>query len=616
MAKLTAFRTILGIGDFVHDNGVAIVQNGKIVFAVNEERISRKKLDQNVDIALQKLETLSKIPLTQIDAVAVAGVNPFHFTVLTLKEFFVEMLMRKALPEGFLARMGKCFMKFLYIRKIRKTLVTMGLSKKPFFHVEHHLTHAAGAFYGSGLKEATVITTDGFGDGLCATVYAGKDNRLARLKKVFSLNSPGLFYTAVTSLLGFKPLQHEGKITGLAAFGKYGKCYEAVKTIISFDNKKCSFPIQLKYFRSVGIRASIFDLIGYLRIYFVNLLSGKPHETPRMVNEALEKKKNVWHSPKMEELLKGYSREDIAWSFQNRLEEIMTAFAQYAVGLTGISSVAASGGTFANVKVNQRIGEHASVNELFIFPHMGDGGTAAGAALYVFHKLNEFRETVKAIDNAYLGPEYGENEIIEALHNYMDQLTWEKRDDAPKAIASLLAGKKIVGRYAGRMEYGPRALGNRSILIHPSDRSINDWFNKRLKRTEFMPFAPTTLAEHAAGSYLMKTGCCEPAKFMTITFNCTPFMQDKCSAAVHIDGTARPQLVDADQNKTYYDILTEFHKLTGIPSFVNTSFNMHEEPIVCTPDDAIRAFLQGAVDVLSMGDYLIYRKQNEKLQTD
>ncbi|MFH1368202.1 MAG: carbamoyltransferase C-terminal domain-containing protein [Elusimicrobiota bacterium] len=602
------YRTVLGIGDFVHDNGVAIVRDGRIIFAVNEERVSRKKLDQNIDVSLQKLESLSGIKLSEIDAVALAGVRPVAFAFLTAKEFIIESFMRMSLPEGLLVRLGKVTMKFLYVRKIKRLLREMGLSRKPFFFVNHHLTHAADAYYGSGFAEATVLTTDGFGDGLCATIYAGKNNRLTRLKKVFSLNSPGLFYTAVTSMLGFKPLQHEGKITGLAAFGKRGKCYDDVKKIISFDAKKCDFPIRLKYFRSVGIQAGIFELFKYLRVFALNLLSGRNSETPRTINEELEKMRNTWHSGELSRLLSGYSREDIAWSFQNRLEEIMTEFAEYAVNLTGMNSVAAAGGTFANVKVNQRIGEHKLVSRLFIYPHMGDGGTSAGAALYAYHKLTDFKNSVKAIDNVYLGPRYSEDEILETLNRYKDELRWEKLSDTAKKIASLVADKKIVGRYAGRMEYGPRALGNRSILVHPSDRTINDWLNKRLKRTEFMPFAPSTVAEESKGSYLMKEGCAEPAKFMTITFNCTQFMQDKCSAAVHIDGTARPQLVSAEQNSIYYDILKEFHRITGIPSFVNTSFNMHEEPIVCSPEDAVRAFLEGAVDALSLEDYLVYRK--------
>lgn len=603
------YRTVLGIGDFVHDNGIAVVKDGRIVFAVNEERVSRKKLDQNIDVCLEKLEELCCVKYNEFDAVAIGGVRPAVFALLTAREFFVEMFMRKSLPEGFIARLGKVTMKFLYVRKVKGLLRKHGLSGKPVVFVNHHLTHAAGAYYSSGYDNATVLTTDGFGDGISATIYEGRNNRLRRLKKVFSLNSPGLFYTAVTSLLGFKPLQHEGKITGLAAFGKSGKCYEDVSGIISFDAEKCDFPIQLKYFRSVGVQASLPELLKYARIFLLNLLSGRNSDTPKQINEELEKKKNSWHSVKLVSLLKDYSREDIAWAFQNRLEEIMTAFAQYAVRLTGINSIAAAGGTFANVKVNQRIGELGNVNEMFIFPHMGDGGTAAGAALYAYHKLTGFKNRARAITDVYLGPRYSEQSIIDTLTQYKDDLKWEKVQDAPKKIAALVADKKIVGRYGGRMEYGPRALGNRSILVHPSDRSSNDWLNKRLKRTEFMPFAPSSLMEEAAGSYLMKEGLREPAKFMTITFNCTPFMQEKCSAAVHIDGTARPQLVTSELNPEYHEMLTEFRRLTGIPSFVNTSFNMHEEPIVCSPDDAVRAFIEGAVDVLALEDYLVYRKE-------
>ncbi|HAX61298.1 MAG TPA: hypothetical protein DCX95_01885, partial [Elusimicrobia bacterium] len=527
---------------------------------------------------------------------------------LIFKEFVLEMWMRKSLPQDFITRIGKCIMRFLYVKKVKSLLKKLELHKKPFYYVNHHLTHAAGAFYASNYEEATVLTTDGFGDGLCATIYLGKNNKLKRLKKVFSLNSPGLFYTAVTSLLGFKPLQHEGKITGLAAYGKESEPYHLIKKIISFDSQKCNFPIDIRYFRSSGLSVTIKDTVSYLLIFITNFMNGNFLQSFTKINDIVSRKKTRWHSEKLSELLKNFSREDISWAFQKRLEEIMVAFAEYAVGVTGINRVAVSGGTFANVKVNQKIGESQNIKEIYVFPHMGDGGTAGGAALYIYHMLTNCKNKVKALDNAYLGPIYSDSDILGTLNKYSDKIKWEKINNTPQRLATLIAEKKIVGRYSGRMEYGPRALGNRSILVHPSDKTINDWLNKRLKRTEFMPFAPVTLKEEEKNSYLIKKGCEEPAYYMTITFLCTDFMQKNCAAAVHVDGTARPQLIDEQKNKTYYTILKEFYKITGIPSFINTSFNMHEEPIVCTPEDALRSFLQGAVDILSIEDYLITKR--------
>ncbi|MBN1384076.1 MAG: hypothetical protein JW983_04235 [Elusimicrobia bacterium] len=599
-----SFRTILGIGDFVHDNGIAIVRDGKLIFAVNEERLSKNKLDQNIDFCLTTFPELSKIQPPEIDAVALAGVHPVRFFLLTIKEFFIEMGMRKSLPAGFILRLGKCLMKFLYVRKVKSHLKRLRLNKKPFYYVDHHLTHAAGTFYSSGYEEATILTTDGFGDGISATIYLGKNNKLKRLKKIFSLNSPGLFYTAVTSYLGFKPLQHEGKITGLAAYGENSSAYEFVRKIISFDSKKCNFPIDLKYFRSIGTDVSLKEIFSYLLILFTNTIT----QSFSKINRILSQKRSVWHSDKLAQALSSFSRENVSWAFQQWLEEIMADFAEYAVDSTGIGAVAVAGGTFANVKVNQKIGELPGVKKIFVYPHMGDGGTAGGAALYIYHKLTEYKNKVKAFETAYLGPGYPEDEILKAFTKYSDKIKWEKADNMPKQIAAFIAEKKIVGRYSGRMEYGPRALGNRSILVHPSDKTINDWLNKRLKRTEFMPFAPVTLKEKAGGSYIIKSGCEEPAEYMTITFFCSDFMQKNCAAAVHVDGTARPQIIDKDKNKDYYNILQEFYNITNIPSFINTSFNMHESPIICTPEDAIQSFLQGAVDILSLENYIVFKK--------
>jgi len=264
-------RTILGIGDFVHDNGIAIVKDGKVIFAINEERISRKKMDQNIDLSLTEFPRLSGIEPSEIDAVALAGVSPIKFSLLTLKEFLVEMTMRKFLPQGLIIRCGKCLMRFLYVKKVKSLLKKLRLSRKPFYYVNHHLTHASCTFYASGYEEATVLTTDGWGDSLCATIYIGKNNKLKRVKKIFSLNSPGLFYTAVTSMLGFKPLQHEGKITGLAAYGKESEAYNIVKKIISFDEKKCNFPIELKYFRSIGTPVNLKEIFFlFFKIYCIH----------------------------------------------------------------------------------------------------------------------------------------------------------------------------------------------------------------------------------------------------------------------------------------------------------------------------------------------------------
>jgi carbamoyltransferase len=230
---------------------------------------------------------------------------------------------------------------------------------------------------------------------------------------------------------------------------------------------------------------------------------------------------------------------------------------------------------------------------------MDDGGLAVGAALAICHDpVNK-----SCIENVYYGHEYTSKEIEHALNKETLGYTYES-DIEPK-IASLLSRGYVVARFNGRMEYGPRALGNRSILYQPTDHSVNDWLNKNLRRTEFMPFAPSTLYEYATKCYKNVSGAYDSARFMTITFQCTEWMKEHCSGVVHIDGTARPQLVKKEQNKSYYKIIDEFRKITGLPAIINTSFNVHEEPIVCSPEDAIRAFMDSNLDYLAIGNILV-----------
>jgi carbamoyltransferase len=262
--------------------------------------------------------------------------------------------------------------------------------------------------------------------------------------------------------------------------------------------------------------------------------------------------------------------------------------------------VVLSGGVVANVKLNQRIRELPGVDRIFIHPNMGDGGCGTGGALLEFLGCPALGDE---LPDVFFGPSFSDAEIGESLRRA--QLPFDHYPSIEPKIAQLIAAGKVVARFNGRMEYGPRALGNRSILYHAREPEVNQWLNQRLGRTEFMPFAPATLYEHRHACYKNVDGADYAARFMTITFDCTDFMRRESPAAVHVDGTARPQLVSATSNPSFHQVLTEYHRLTSLPSVINTSFNMHEEPIVCTPDDAVRAFLQGNLDYLAIGSFLV-----------
>jgi carbamoyltransferase len=279
---------------------------------------------------------------------------------------------------------------------------------------------------------------------------------------------------------------------------------------------------------------------------------------------------------------------------------VATTYVSHYLKQTGARNLVLSGGVVANVKLNQRLKEIPGVEKIFIHPNMGDGGCGTGAALLEFQGNGHLKQPLKDV---YLGPSYTADEIADALQRAA--LPFDRYTPIEPKIAALIAAGHVVARFNGRMEYGPRALGNRSILYHAKEPEVNQWLNQRLGRTEFMPFAPATLNEARHECYKNVDGGEYAAQFMTLTFDCTEDMKRTSPAAVHVDGTARPQLVTETSNPSFHAILTEYRKLTGIPSVINTSFNMHEEPIVCSPDDAIRAFLQGNLDYLAIGDFLV-----------
>ncbi|HEX3702169.1 MAG TPA: carbamoyltransferase C-terminal domain-containing protein [Vicinamibacterales bacterium] len=436
--------------------------------------------------------------------------------------------------------------------ELESSLEDFGLSAK-LKRVEHHISHAANAYYNSGFDEALIVTLDGYGSGLAGSVSVGRAGRIERLHCLEYPHSLGTFYESVTSSLGFKPSRHEGKIVGLAAYGDPAVLRDVL--LSRFDQEEGNFRI-----REVN------------NVYFSRLLAT---EFPKI---------------------------DVAAAYQHVLERVACTYVGHYIKKTGLEHIVLSGGVAANVKLNQRLKEIPGVAGIFIHPNMGDGGCGTGAALIEFAGRNAAALS-KPLGDVYLGPSYSSDEIAEALGRA--QLPFTKYTPIEPKIAALIAAGKVVARFNGRMEYGPRALGNRSILYHAKEPAVNQWLNQRLGRTEFMPFAPATLLEKRHECYLNTEGGEHAAMFMTLTFDCTEAMKRDSPAAVHVDGTARPQFVSAESNPSFYRILTEYHQLTGIPSLINTSFNMHEEPIVCSPDDAIRAFLQGNLDCLAIGDFLV-----------
>jgi carbamoyltransferase len=569
----------LGISDGI-TSGAAVVKDGRVLSAVNEERLVRKKMAFGFPWrSIAEVLRLAGISGADLDVVAAASIDGHlqpqvrefngwferdkgalrnslfavasRFAGLADRVPGLELLYYKSRWPVFAARR----------RAVRRFLRDEFGIGAPVRFINHHLAHATSAYFTSGFRNATVVTMDGGGDGDSSHVYLATDGRLRKIGRTSAYNSVANYYAYVTHLCGFKAQKHEGKITGLAAHG----------SPTHRDLLERMITIQDGTIRNSG------------RVLFRGALEALAARLPR-----------------------GWARENLAASIQAVSEQIALDYVGHHLSEEGEGRVALAGGLFANVRINQKIHECAGVRSVFVHPGMTDCGLAVGAALALCLGSGGSAQMAPAdgvIRDVYWGSEFGAVEIRAALED--QGLRYRQCDGIEAEIARLLVDGHVVARFNGRMEYGPRALGNRSILYHPADPTVNDWLNERLRRTEFMPFAPATLMERAGDCYEKTSGARETARFMTITFDCTARMRQTCPGVVHLDGTARPQLVDRGDNPSFYEIIRQFESLTGVPSIINTSFNMHEEPIVCTPQDAIRAFKLGNLDYLAIGDFLV-----------
>jgi carbamoyltransferase len=442
-------------------------------------------------------------------------------------------------------------------------------------HVDHHTCHAASAYYPSGFDEAEVVTLDGVGDTYSCRFFHGSRGRLTPRSAFFHTEVPlGHAYEYVTALLGFHPHRHAGKITGLSAHGKRDD--RLLRELESWLDEVWSARRGRPYF------------------FMLHSTHGATDGDPafaQAIRELRELRKTRFGD---------WPDKDIAFAIQHILERDVTRLIEREIPRIDGQPICLAGGVFANVKLNKLIKE-MGFGSIFVQPAMGDCGLAFGGPLFSLAEtsgLSPFR-----LEHVYLGPEYDEAAMLRAVRG--TGLDARRYDAIEPVIAEKLAEGRVVARFHGRMEFGPRSLGNRSILYHCGDASVNDWLNKRLDRTEFMPFAPATLEEEVHESYLGIRGAEHTAEFMTITSDCSEKFRRECPAAVHVDGTARPQIVRRATNPSFHRVLEEYRALTGVGSVVNTSFNMHEEPIVCTPEDAVRSFVRGHLDYLALGPLLI-----------
>jgi carbamoyltransferase len=433
-------------------------------------------------------------------------------------------------------------------------------SARTYFY-NHHKAHALSTLAHMPADDVLLYTSDGGGDdifysarvlkdGKLIDLFGGEADTLARRVPQRPGDSLGKLYAYVTEALGFRSLRHEGKVLGLAAYGK---------------------PVHAA--RLTGLYAVSDD--GQIHCSL-------PRWRVRMIVNALAKKT---------------SREDMAASVQQTLETVTLEALAKMLARHPVRHLGLSGGVFANVKLTQRIAERFDLDEIFVYPAMSDQGEADGGVLEFLLERDGLaawlthRETLVTV---YRGRDYSAD--VEAV--FSSGAVKRPAANAVEEAADLIAAGQTVGTYLGRMEYGPRALGARSIMASAVDRTINDWLNKRLDRTDFMPFAPVVLAERAKDLFDLPDELTHTANFMTVTCNVKPEWRERIPACVHVDGTARPQLIHRHQNPVYYDVVAACERRTGIPALINTSFNVHEEPIINKPEEALRALKEQRVDHL------------------
>jgi carbamoyltransferase len=568
-------RVILGLS-YSYDSGAALLVDGRIVAAVNEERMNREKCYAGFPaLAIAECLRIAGVRPADVGRVAVGGLMNFPYESgltstsaryalsNTLSRLGLMRLLIGTRPFAYALRafFGNRFNPvFNRHGELTSKLAGMGVTA-PVSYFDHHLCHNAGAYYGSGFDRCHAVSIDAFGDCFSSRIYGCAGGAMRLRKTVPAYHSPAHHYAYVTALLGFTPTRHEGKVTGLAAFG------DATETA-----------------RILGER-----------------ISYSPSRRSPFVG-------GLYQRPEVEYLrgaLSGHSREDIAAGVQQVLEDVATRYLRDNIPDIAGTSIVLSGGVAANVRLNQKVRD-LGFRDVFVFPHMGDGGLAVGAC-YAANAATSGAARNQPLPEVYLGSEYTDAEIEAALR--ASGFDWRRSECIEREVAGQVAAGKIVARFTGRMEYGPRALCNRSILYKADDPSVNTWLNHRLQRTEFMPFAPVMLREDAPR---FLKGYDEPrsaaAAYMTITYDVTDLCKAQAAAIVHVDGTARPQILDQAVNPSMFGILTEYKRLRGFSVMVNTSFNMHEEPIIRTPEEAVESVQQAGLDVLAIGSYVAFNR--------
>jgi carbamoyltransferase len=592
---------ILGISAFYHDSAACLVQDGKIISAAQEERFTRKKHDASfpknaVEFCLKQ----GGIQTSDLDYVG------FYDKPFVKFERILETYLSIA-PKGlqqYLSAMPVWLKDKIWTRaNIRKDLAYRG----PVLFAEHHESHASSAFFPSPFQEAAILTMDGVGEWATSSIALGKGNKIELLKELHFPHSLGLLYSAFTYYLGFKVNSGEYKVMGLAPYG------EPKYTDLIMDRL-----IDLKEDGSFRMNMEYFDYLGGLT----------------MTNDKFAKV--FGHPARQSESQLSQKEMDIAASLQNVTEVIMLKMARHIRELTGMKNLCLAGGVALNCVGNGKILKEKIFDKVWIQPAAGDAGGALGVALSIWHQMLGNERVTNGKDSmrgAYLGPKFEEDEIRKFLDE--QNIPYKQYDElqlAPAVAEDLQAGK-VVGWFQGAMEFGPRALGGRSIIGDPRNPKMQSTMNLKIKyRESFRPFAPAVLAEKvqewfeidSESPYMLLVADVREDKRLAMTeeqkklfgIDLLNIPRSEIPAITHVDYSARIQTVHADTNPRFYELIQEFEKATQCAVLINTSFNVRGEPIVCTPEQAYRCFMRTEMDTLVLENFVLDKKDQKPLEAD
>ena len=557
---------ILGISAFAHDAAACLLKDGEIVAIVEEERFTRVKHTGDFPLnAIRYCLQRAGITLGQVEHLG-------YFMI-------PDLIKRRILETAGRYYPGAAFQYALHTReylslraKLKRAFKQLNFRGRVHY-VEHHLAHQASAFLVSPFEKAAILTIDGKGEMATTTLGVGEGNKVRICQEIRFPHSLGYVYTVLTKYLGFRPWGNEGKVMGLAPYGK---------------------PTYHDYFKKAVVLHE--DGSYRLNLDYWDFHKGLPWFSKKMMAEL--------GPPRQQETELTSHHEDIACSLQERTNDVGVHLAKHLAEKSGLDALCCGGGVCLNSVMNGKILYAGHFKDYFFQPMANDAGCSLGAALYIHHVLlGQPRKFV--MDHVYWGTEYSDEDIEKELQANWPNLSMEKIADKAQKAAELLAEDKIVGWFQGRMEVGPRALGSRSILANPRKAEMKDIINARVKHREgFRPFAPAVLAERC-GEYF---DCDYPSPYMILVYNVRPEKCDEIPAVTHVDKTGRVQTIERKVNGDYYDLIKAFGDITGTPVILNTSFNVRGEPIVDTPKQAIACFHHTDMDYLIAGNYLIGKK--------